>query len=79
MEAKAMRVGALFICLPNQGEGVRAARAIAAIIPEDHLTEDYIVPSVFDKRVVRAVAQAVAHAAYETGVARRRERETVTG
>jgi malic enzyme len=33
------------------------------------------VPSVFDKRVVRAVARAVARAAHETGVARRRKRE----
>src|SRR5881275_30342 len=63
----------------NEPMKLAAARAIAAIIPDDHLTEDYIVPSVFDKRVVRAVAQAVAHAAYETGVARRRERVTVTG
>jgi malate dehydrogenase (oxaloacetate-decarboxylating) len=38
------------------------------------LTEDYIVPSVFEKRVVRAVARAVARAAQESGVARRRER-----
>jgi malate dehydrogenase (oxaloacetate-decarboxylating) len=50
-----------------------AARAIAGVIPEDHLSEDYIVPSVFDKRVVRQVAQAVARAAHETGVARRRK------
>ena len=41
------------------------------MIPEDHLTEDYIVPRVFEKRVVRAVAKA----AHESGVARRRERE----
>jgi malate dehydrogenase (oxaloacetate-decarboxylating) len=52
-----------------------AAHAIASVIPEDHLSEDYIVPSVFDKRVVRAVARAVARAAHETGVARRRKRE----
>ena len=53
-------------------EQLAAAHAIAGIIPEDHLTDDYIVPSVFDKRVVRAVAQAVAKAARDTGVARRR-------
>jgi malate dehydrogenase (oxaloacetate-decarboxylating) len=51
-----------------------AAHAIAGIIPEDHLSEDYIVPSVFDRRVVRAVARAVAQAAHESGVARRHER-----
>jgi malate dehydrogenase (oxaloacetate-decarboxylating) len=32
-----------------------AAHAIAEIIPEDHLGEDYIVPSVFDRKVVRMV------------------------
>ena len=54
---------------------MRPRRKIAAAIPEDYLTEDYIVPSVFEKRVVRAVARAVAKAAHESGVARRRERE----
>ena len=60
----------------NEPMKLAAAHAIANIIPEDHLSEDYIVPSVFDRRVVRAVARAVARAAHETGVARRRERET---
>jgi malate dehydrogenase (oxaloacetate-decarboxylating) len=35
------------------------------------LSEDYIVPSIFDKKVVHAVAAAVAEAAYNTGVARK--------
>lgn len=55
----------------NEPMKLAAAHAIAGIIPDDHLTEDYIVPSVFDKRVVRAVADAVARVARETGVARR--------
>jgi malate dehydrogenase (oxaloacetate-decarboxylating) len=59
----------------NEPMKLAAAHAIARIIPEDHLTEDYVVPSVFDKHVVRAVAQAVARAAHESGVARRREPE----
>jgi malate dehydrogenase (oxaloacetate-decarboxylating) len=59
----------------NEAMKLAAAHAIADVIPEDHLTEDYIVPSVFEKRVVRAVARAVARAAHESGVARRRERE----
>jgi malate dehydrogenase (oxaloacetate-decarboxylating) len=63
----------------NEPMKLAAAHAIAGIIPEDHLSEDYIVPSVFDKRVVRAVAQAVARAAYDTGAARRRERATGGG
>jgi malate dehydrogenase (oxaloacetate-decarboxylating) len=48
-----------------------AAQAIAAVIPTDELHEDYIIPSVFNKAVVNAVALAVARAARETGVARR--------
>jgi malate dehydrogenase (oxaloacetate-decarboxylating) len=61
----------------NEPMKLAAAGAIAGIIPDDQLTAEHIVPSVFDKRVVRAVARAVARAAQETGVARRRERETV--
>jgi malate dehydrogenase (oxaloacetate-decarboxylating) len=59
----------------NEEMKLAAAHAIAEIIPPDHLTEDYIVPSVFDKKVVRAVARAVARAAHESGVARRRDRD----
>ena len=39
--------------------------------PTEDLNEEYIIPSVFNKAVVQAVAQAVAEAAYRTGVARR--------
>jgi malate dehydrogenase (oxaloacetate-decarboxylating) len=49
-----------------------AANAIACVIPEDELHADYIIPSVFDRRVVKAVAHAVAEAAIASGVARRR-------
>ncbi|CAN5618189.1 ACT domain-containing protein [soil metagenome] len=48
-----------------------AARAIAAVIPDDALAADYIIPSVFDKNVVAAVADAVKLAARSEGVARR--------
>jgi malate dehydrogenase (oxaloacetate-decarboxylating) len=48
-----------------------AAHAIADLIPEATLSEDYIIPSVFDKQVVPRVSKAVAQAACETGVARR--------
>src|SRR6266851_308009 len=48
-----------------------AAHAIANIIPREELSEEYIIPSVFNKAVVQAVAQAVSEAAYRTGVARR--------
>lgn len=59
----------------NEAMKLAAAHAIAEIIPEDHLGEDYIVPSVFDRKVVRMVARAVADAARQTGVARRRGQE----
>jgi malate dehydrogenase (oxaloacetate-decarboxylating) len=39
-----------------------AARTIAAAIPDDELSADYIVPSVFNKKVATAVAAAVAAA-----------------
>ncbi|MFY9718977.1 MAG: NAD-dependent malic enzyme [Candidatus Cybelea sp.] len=48
-----------------------AAFAIAEIVTDDELSADYVIPSVFDVRVVDAVAKAVANAALEEGVARR--------
>jgi malate dehydrogenase (oxaloacetate-decarboxylating) len=48
-----------------------AAFAIAEIVTEEERSPEYIIPSVFDTRVVDAVARAVATAAVEEGVARR--------
>ncbi len=59
----------------NEAMKLAAAHAIAAIIGEDELHPDYIIPSVFDRRVGEAVAAEVEEAAYESGVARR-ERST---
>jgi malate dehydrogenase (oxaloacetate-decarboxylating) len=59
----------------NEPMKLAAANAIASLVHDEHLSEDLIVPSVFDKRVVRTVAQAVAHAAHESGVARRPSRD----
>jgi malate dehydrogenase (oxaloacetate-decarboxylating) len=56
-----------------------AAKAIAEVIPEDDLSEDYIIPSVFDERVAPAVAEAVAESAKETGMARRVQERMETG
>jgi malate dehydrogenase (oxaloacetate-decarboxylating) len=53
---------------------IAAARAIAECVRPDELTPEYIVPSVFNKKVVPAVARAVARAAQQTGVALRRRR-----
>ena len=49
-----------------------AAHAIAAVIPPDELSPDYVVPSVFNRAVAPAVAKAVAEAAEQAGVARKR-------
>ncbi len=55
----------------NEEMKLAAAHAIAGIITEDELHPDYIIPSVFDRRVGEAVAKEVEEAAYTTGVARR--------
>jgi malate dehydrogenase (oxaloacetate-decarboxylating) len=56
-----------------------AAEAIAGVIPEETLSEDYVVPSVFDERVTPAVAETVAQAAKKYGVARRTGSEQEIG
>ena len=54
----------------NDEMKVAAAYAIAGLVEEDKLSPDYITPNAFDKRVSKAVAEAVAEAARKTGVAR---------
>jgi malate dehydrogenase (oxaloacetate-decarboxylating) len=56
----------------NEAMKLAAAQAIADTVPESALSEDYIIPSLFDRDVVPRVAKAVASAARETGVARRK-------
>src|SRR5215213_1796133 len=60
----------------NEEMKLAAAQAIAGVIPEDELHPDYIIASVFNRRVAEAVAEAVADAAVATGVARRRRGAT---
>lgn len=55
----------------NEQMKLAAANAIAGIIGDDELHPDYIIPSVFDRRVGEAVAAEVEEAAYASGVARR--------
>jgi malate dehydrogenase (oxaloacetate-decarboxylating) len=55
----------------NQPMKIAAAKAIASLVSQRELSEEYIIPSVFDTRVAPAVAAAVAKAAYQTGAARR--------
>lgn len=54
----------------NDEMKLAAAYAIAGLIDEKELNADYIIPNPFDKRVVEAVAKAVAEAARKTGVSR---------
>lgn len=54
----------------NTAMKVAAAHAIADLVSDEERSEDYIIPGAFDPRVAQAVADAVAKAARETGVAR---------
>jgi malate dehydrogenase (oxaloacetate-decarboxylating) len=63
--------GALDVRAPAITEAMKmaAARAIAEIVPEEELREDYIIPSVFNRDVAPAVAAAVAEQARASGMA----------
>ncbi|HEV2092664.1 MAG TPA: malic enzyme-like NAD(P)-binding protein [Rubrobacter sp.] len=63
----------------DEGMKLAAANAMADVIPEEDLSEDYIIPSVFDERVAPAVAEAVSEKAKETGSARRIQEKAETG
>ena len=54
----------------NEEMKMAAAMALANLISDEELNEDYIIPAAFDERVGPAVAKAVAEAARATGVAR---------
>ena len=54
----------------NEEMKLAAAQAIAGVVSDDELHADYIIPSVFNRDVVKVVARAVARAAQTTGVAR---------
>ena len=55
----------------NEEMKLAAAQAIAGVVADDELHAEYIIPSVFNREVVKAVALAVARAAEASGVARR--------
>ena len=57
----------------NEEMKIAAAYALAGLISDDELNENYIIPAAFDPRVGKAVAKAVAQAARETGAARIQE------
>ncbi len=54
----------------NEEMKMAASHALASLISDDELSEDYIIPKAFDPRVGPAVAAAVAQAARDSGVAR---------
>ena len=55
----------------NEEMKIAAAEALAAVVTDEELSADYIIPEAFDPRVRDAVAGAVAEAARKTGVARK--------
>jgi malate dehydrogenase (oxaloacetate-decarboxylating) len=54
----------------NEEMMLAAAHALAEVIPEENLSEDYVIPSVFDEGIVPLMAEAVQEAARDSGVAR---------
>ncbi|PMC35143.1 NAD-dependent malic enzyme [Bacillus sp. UMB0899] len=55
----------------NEQMKIATAKAIADVVSDDELSETYIVPSVFNQKVVEKVRKAVVKAALESGVARK--------
>jgi malate dehydrogenase (oxaloacetate-decarboxylating) len=55
----------------NEEMKLAAARAIASIVSEDELNEQYIIPSIFNDKVVQRVRNAVVLAAIQSGIAKR--------
>ena len=54
----------------NEEMKIAVSLALANLISDEELNEDYIIPAAFDPRVKDAVSKAVAQAARDTGVAR---------
>lgn len=54
----------------NEEMKIAAAYAIASLVSDEELNEDYILPRAFDERVGKTVAKAVSEAARRSGVAR---------
>ncbi len=54
----------------NEEMKLAAAHAIANLVEDDKLSDEYILPQAFDSRIGKAVAQAVKEAAIKTGTAR---------
>lgn len=59
----------------NEAMKLAAAKAIASVVTDDELSETYIIPSVFNQKVVERVREAVVKAAHQTHVARKVPRD----
>jgi len=55
----------------NEEMKIAASYAVAGLVSEEELDEEYIIPKALDKRVSKAVAEAVIKVAHETNVARK--------
>ena len=55
----------------NEKMKIAAANALASVVTEEELSREYILPDVFDKRVVEKISEAVMKAARDSGVARK--------
>lgn len=53
----------------NEEMKIATSYALASLVSDDKLCEDYVIPSALDKRIAAAVAEAVKEAAYRTGAA----------
>jgi len=62
----------------NEAMKLAAAHAIAAMISDEELSPEYVIPSVFNRRVAKEVGRAVFQAAHETEIARRVHKTTGT-
>ena len=60
----------------NMEMKIAAAEAIASVIPAEELNEEYVIPSVFNKDVAKAVAAAVVEAAIESGATIKEKKTT---
>ncbi|MEF9991703.1 MAG: malic enzyme-like NAD(P)-binding protein [Romboutsia sp.] len=64
--------GALDVCATDITEEMKiaAAKAIASIIDENEINEEYIIPGAFDPRVAKMVSKAVADVAVKSGISK---------
>lgn len=57
---------------------LEVAKAIASVVSDDELSENYIIPDIFNKDVVKRVSEVVAQTAHRTGMAKIRSNKLET-